>query len=484
MKKIKYLLLLIMLLPITAFAYDIKCPSGPYKYQDKFECDITGDNLNYDEFSGTVKTTGNNNLTCSIKDHENGMETITGDDEMSFSRKGTSYDEVLVKVECEVTGQPTTSMNEQLMVPNLKYHVYDSNTDVSNEVLRSGYIVVSAYKEDEPQTKTKPRDTTNPNVRLKIISDENLDFTFSAFKTVYDISVLFDVNKLNLNIVPQNESSTYEIVGSQNLEIGDNVIDIYVTSTDGSQLCYTLNIKRLKRGEEIYYPEKDSSLKSLEIEGYKINFESIILDYSINLKYDVSEIKVTAIPTNENAGVSLSTTKNLNNGDTVEVTVTSEDKSTKTVYMINITKDQPPKDYRTAIYIGAFVVAISIVIIIILKTNNKNKNNPLLGSKKNKEEVKEENSTPQAETVADNTVEIALSEINRGIDTSGEVVKIDLSTEVKPVETVDQVDSNFNVATSNVTTLDLSNAVLPSQLHATEIPNGEVPQVDNTNTQQ
>ena len=53
--------------------------------------------------------------------------------------------------------------------------------------------------------------------------------------------------------------------------------------------------------------------------------------------------------------------------------------------MINITKDSPPKDYRKTIYIGSFVVAISIVILIILKTNRSNKNNPLLRKKKTEE---------------------------------------------------------------------------------------------------
>ena len=243
------------------------------------------------------------------------------------------------------------------------------------------------------------------------------------------------------------------------MEIGDNIIDIYVTSPDGAtKLCYTLNIKRLKRGEEIYYAEKDSSLKSLEITGFPINFESIILDYNIHLKYDQDKLEVKTVATNENAKVDVSSTENLNSGDNIEITVTSEDGSTKTVYMIHISKDNPPKDYRTTIYIGAFVIAITIVIIIILKTNRTNKKNPLLKSKKkNDEKIEPE----QKEEVAESPVQ---------------------TTVVENVEPV--VDENFNKVTSNVTTLDLSNAQLPNELQPTVIPNGESVNQDTTNNQQ
>ena len=490
MKNIKYLLL-ILLIPITARAFELSCPQGPFNYQESFECVIKGDNSNnYDEFSGSI-TLSEDSIVCSYEEPINGFEIVHGDDDSSFSYKGISTSEELVKIKCEVTKKAESTDKVQLMVPNLKYHIYDSNMDAKNEVLRSGYVLISQYQEDPSQKPVeKPRNTSDASVRLKLISDENLDFTFSSFKTIYDIIVLFDVNKLNLNIVPNNELATYRIEGSQNLEIGDNTIDIYVTSPDGSkELCYTLNIKRLKRGEEIYYPEKDSSLKSLTIEGFSINFESIILDYNIHLKYDQDEINVKGVPTNDNAKVSVSKTAELNNGDTVEVVVTSEDGSSKTTYMINITKDSPPKDYRKTIYIGSFVVAISIVILIILKTNRSNKNNPLLRKKKTeepKEDKKEETTDKKVEEKVEDTnaetpvVEEQVNEITKGIDTSGDVNTIDLNTTVTPVETTTPVvDENFNKVTSNINTLDLSNAQLPSELTPTVIPNGEAINQDN-----
>ena len=188
----------------------------------------------------------------------NGFDFVTGDNDAAFSYKGTPKVDELVKIKCQVSGKPSGNKKEQIIIPDLKYHIYDSNSDVSNEILRSSYISFNNYVEPkDPTIVEKPRDTSNSNTRLKLISDPNLNFTFSSFKTTYDIIVLFDVNQLNLNIVPNNPEATYEIVGSQTLEIGDNTIDIFVTAPDGvSKLCYTLNIKRLKRGEDIYYPEK------------------------------------------------------------------------------------------------------------------------------------------------------------------------------------------------------------------------------------
>ena len=414
MKHIKYILLLIILIPFNAYAYDLVCPSGPFEYEDTFECFVKGNNsITYDELSGELETHKSSVISCDVDEPENGL--TSNNVSKGFSYKGTSSEDILVKFTCKISSKPSQSGIEQLIIPNFKYHELDSNRDAFTEVLRSNNIQYKGYVE-QVQEEKKPRNTDNPDTRLKNISEPNLDFVFSSFKTEYEISVKFEIDKIDLLIVPNNEAAQVDIDGSQELSIGQNVIDIYVTSPDGvSKTCYTLTINRLKRGEEIYYIEKDSSLSSLSIDGHSITFESIIYEYKVHLKWDEDKININATSTNPEAHINISNTDDLKNGDAVNVTVTSQDGSTNTTYTIKITKDPKPKDYRSTIYISIFVVTIAIVIFVILRTNIKNKGNPLLKIKAKKEQMAEKaernkkldmNSVPNA----DNTNIITPSE--------------------------------------------------------------------------
>ena len=455
MKHIKYLLLILFMLPINIYAYELKCPEGPFTYGNTFVCEIKGDNSGeFDELSGSISYGSNNILSCRVSAYGDGLQINRQTPKESFSFIGKSASDTLVSFVCEVTEKNESSITQKVIIEDLKTHILDSNKDAEIEVLRSNDIVIKAYEEvPQEEVDDRPRKTDNPDSRLKLISDEQLDFVFSQFKTVYDLSVLFEVEDLNLHIVTNNEAATYEIRGDQHLSIGMNVIDIFVTGPDGSQTCYTLNINRLKRGEDIYYPEKDASLKSLSVDEANINFESIVYDYKIHLSYDVNYITVRAATTVEDAKYTVSSTDDIKNGDTVSVTVTSADGSNSMTYMIHITKDPAPKDYKPIIFISLIILGIGIVIFIIIKTNQKNKTDPLLRLKGDRSKVNygkklDMNDIPDA---------------GAGVDTSGNINTIDLTTTAKPIETEEVLDLNMNQTTSVVTTLDLSNAKLPNE---------------------
>lgn len=411
MKYIKYLLLTILLIPLSVFAYEIKCDSTstPYKHEDTFSCILTGNpNVAYDELSGGLEKDATSNLECTIEKVDNGLELNESgtNSATEFSYKGTLNQEVIAKYNCKVAVKPTTSKQEQLIIPNLKENISDDNKDATTQVIRSNAVNIQEYIET-PTGETKPRDTSNPDTRAKsvVINGDESIFTFSSFKAIYDIEVRYEVSEISLFIVPNNENATYEVQGNSQLEIGMNVIDIYIISPDQqSKTCYTLNIKRLKRGEEIYYPDKNSDLADLKIEGYPINFESVILEYKIHLTHDVSDVKITATPKESGSKVEISNTSNLYNGAKIDVIVTSADGSSSTTYTIKVTKDAPPKDYRNVIYFGAIIIAIIIVIIIIIITNTRNKNNPLIRSKKKEEKTE----VPPAQPVETPTVEVSV----------------------------------------------------------------------------
>ena len=384
----KYLLLLLLMIPINIYAYQLSCDDSA-SYGFDFYCHLRGDgSITYDLLTGDLTNPDSNKFECVYDSADDGLENIDSSG-ARFNLKGKPYSDKLVTFKCSFKVKPTDTFKTQLFINNFNYHEFDSNTDTKNEILRSNQVTINKYVDDtENNNNEKPRKTDNPNSRIKMIEDDNLNFTFSSFKTIYDIEVLFEVEKLNLKVTPNVEGETYEIVGNQTLEIGNNVIDVYGISPDGeTKTCYTLNVKRLKRGEDIYYVEKDSTLSSLEISGYQINFEPIILEYTITINYDVDQVSVFAKPTNTKAKVDVSSSDNLKDGSVINVTVTSEDGSSSTVYLIHINKNREPLDYKKIAIITVIVLALGGVTILIIKTNQKNREDPLLRLKHDKRKV-------------------------------------------------------------------------------------------------
>ena len=77
----------------------------------------------------------------------------------------------------------------------------------------------------------------------------------------------------------------------------------------------------------------------LGIEGISPDFLPDVNEYYLIVDENVKDIDVTAIPQNAEANVKITGNKNLKNGlNKIEIDVTSEDKSEKNKYTINVTK--------------------------------------------------------------------------------------------------------------------------------------------------
>ena len=61
----------------------------------------------------------------------------------------------------------------------------------------------------------------------------------------YEVTVPFDVTKLDMTITPYDKKTRVEVSGNENFEIGDkNVVKILVTAEDGTTKTVTLKVTR------------------------------------------------------------------------------------------------------------------------------------------------------------------------------------------------------------------------------------------------
>lgn len=123
-------------------------------------------------------------------------------------------------------------------------------------------------------TKTQNLEMANTNLENLAIEYAILSPEFNEQITRYNTQVANEINQLNILAIPENENGKVEILGNNNLNEGNNKIEIKVTAPNGfTQRIYEINVyKRNKQEETIYDQEVDKVKKRLE-EAYSVNKE-------------------------------------------------------------------------------------------------------------------------------------------------------------------------------------------------------------------
>ena len=173
------------------------------------------------------------------------------------------------------------------------------------------------------------------NVKIK-------DFTYS--NTEYKINVDSDVDSVSLDAIAID--STNKItgdIGEKHLDYGDNAFKISSTNSIGTTKTYNVNIYReivnSSTGTEENQKSSNCYLSELNLSYGNINFDKNVLEYKINVLYNVDEIDISAKTEVDSASYEIVGNKNLNVGNNIiTVRVVAEDGSIKE-YKINIIKN-------------------------------------------------------------------------------------------------------------------------------------------------
>ena len=232
--------------------------------------------------------------------------------------------------------------------------------------------------------------TATDIVESKKISSEELNITSSSAKikdgeefniaidleepiAAYTIWVYFDSDKVeciseidNLNIVENKLIYTWFSETGKNQKLEHLAQIDFKSKRDGVAAFSVIGEFFNEKGEEIQVNSDSVDVKigeesitsmseivsvddsknnakldimRLGIEGITPDFSPDVNEYYLIVDENVKDIDVTAIPQNAEANVKITGNKNLKNGlNKIEIDVTSEDKSEKNKYTINVTK--------------------------------------------------------------------------------------------------------------------------------------------------
>lgn len=206
---------------------------------------------------------------------------------------------------------------------------------------------------------TKPNtNTSTPTVKKSSNSNlESLQIAEGVFspefaKNVYEyaITVPNEITKLNISASQEHSRATVKVVGNNELQVGDNTVEIIVTAEDGSTSTYKIYATRA-------LPEL--SLATLGISYINENNEKVnivlepqfvgnIYEYKINerLSHTIKKLQIEATANRENAKIELSGNEDLKAGKneiTIKVTLPNEDGlEEKKIYTIVLERKEEP----------------------------------------------------------------------------------------------------------------------------------------------
>ena len=199
--------------------------------------------------------------------------------------------------------------------------------------MNSSQITVAALGSDASLSSLKI-----PNTTLKP--------SFSSEVTSYTATIQ-DITELDVNAVAKDPNAKISISdNAKKLAKGENKIDVVVTSEDGqNKRIYSVVVTLNLTPTDAELLKANALLKTLEVKGFKIDFDPAEKKYYLTVPYETDKLNVVAKPANEKASVQIDGYKRLIVGkNTVKITVVSEDKTKIENYQIILTIEDQNKE--------------------------------------------------------------------------------------------------------------------------------------------
>ena len=197
----------------------------------------------------------------------------------------------------------------------------NTNLQTGNNTLN---VTVSA--EDRLYTTVYP-------ITVRVLSNNtgltNLTINGNNVFLVRHVNVPYGTNSVNVNPTLYDASGSFDISGNSNLIVGDNTVTVKVTAEDTTTQSYDVTVRVLSN---------NTSLSGLTVNGTNLlTMSPRKIDVPHGTTFiDLSNIQVI-LSDASNAIVDISGNTNLHTGNnTLNVTVTAEDRSYTTVYPITV----------------------------------------------------------------------------------------------------------------------------------------------------
>lgn len=227
---------------------------------------------------------------------------------------------------------------------------------------------INIIREESRVGKNETDENLNSNNYLSEIIINNKKLKFNKEEYEHFITVDYKEEKADLLIKTESELATYEIIGSNNLEVGENIFYIKVKAEDNTLREYKIIVNRKEENIKL---SNNSKLKDLTINGYKIDFNKEIYDYNIKIKNE-NQLSFLYSTDDSNSNVIISGNQNLKNNSIIRITVVAEDQSV-TEYRVKVQKDNPENNIILIVLTILSFGLLTFIGILIMQDKYKSK---------------------------------------------------------------------------------------------------------------
>ena len=322
--------------------FSIKVTSSDGNKSNTYNFEITKKNLATDS---TLKSLTLNGKEITLKE-----DTLKYQTNVSFTTK-----------KLEVKAIPNDEKAKVLDFTNntSTFDFYDNKKEIKIKVQAedgsmSTYILTVNKREEA--------DTT-----LKSLTIKNYSIDFSSEVTDYELKVLKNVSKLEIDAKANDKNADVKIT-NPTLQIGENTVKIEV-SNDGTTTTYQIKVNKLNEDDKTL-----GNLKSLKIDGYEIDFSADKYEYDVQIGDD-NYLKIDAKAKMDESKVEITGNLDLVDGSIIKIKV-SYDEDIYNVYKINIIKDgtvvsgkKKVSKKAAILVIGFDIISMAIMEVVNFKEN-------------------------------------------------------------------------------------------------------------------
>lgn len=302
------------------------------------------------------------------RDNDNTLKDIKlSKGKIDFDPYVTNYDVEIGKNTKKVSINAELNSEYSYFVEGFEPRTIDITEDRQSAVLKVMSDAGSIRSYVITFTKKGYTDEKSESAYLSSLSVPGTQLAFDRETYDYTVTVPYDTDRIPVYAFAESEEATVEISDSNDLDVGDNQVEIVVKNGKNTKV-YNLNIIRKQEGLDV---SNSTKLGMLSIKGYDINFDPNVLDYTVKIKREKT-LMIAATPESNRADIYMYGNNDLTGFSTVRIKVIAENGSTE-IYSIDIKKDAYNKKLEIIVAsVGCLVIIISgIIIISKRKKNNK-----------------------------------------------------------------------------------------------------------------
>lgn len=293
-----------------------------------------------------------------------------------------------IKVKNNITGLDVTAIpnhdKAKVTISGNKNWKEGTNTVTIKVTAEDGSVnnyIINVERESSNSNKNNQTTKSSDNYlkSLTITSSHEIKPSFNKNVTSYNITVPYEVDKLNLNAIPNDSKSKVEITGNENFKVGEvNTVEIKVTAEDGSVRIYSLNVTRSTTSSK-------TDLKDIIIDNADLSpkFDPNNQEYTTKVDGKTDKLDIKADPADSSSKVEVIGNENLKEGhNTVLIKVTDKDGFIK-YYSIDVEKAKKESKILglSPVQFGIITGIISLLLLWILlllfrKKKDDDDNNP------------------------------------------------------------------------------------------------------------